>query len=364
MHLTKRPNSNNWFVELQIDGKRYARSTKTDHKPTAKRIADTIVQKLRIEAIEGPSKKITLEDACKRYMAHRKGIPSESTLKGVNTIILRILDGKLLLSEITGQHFYDLVQHRRLEGCAAQTIKHSVQFLSAVIKQAKREGYTVCDVEPPSVPVKNKRLRYLSLEEEKRLLAELDPNRKAKGIPPQHKRPPHILRELQDNYDIVVMLLDTGARYGEIAKLTWEQIDLDKRTINLWRSKVFNESIIFMTTRVHQILLRRKSSTNNHHVFTNRDGGPRKNSNIAIRRAIRRAGLKDCTIHTFRHTHASRLIQNGLSIYEVRSVLGHTDITTTMRYAHLENVDVTEKARDVIEKFSSKWTDGYSTEIP
>lgn len=63
-------------------------------------------------------------------------------------------------------------------------------------------------------------------------------------------------------------------------------------------------------------------------------------------------GLKNVTIHTLRHTHASRLIQNGLSIYQVRSVLGHTDIKTTMRYAHLENVDVTQKSRNEIERLN------------
>ena len=77
-------------------------------------------------------------------------------------------------------------------------------------------------------------------------------------------------------------------------------------------------------------------------------GGPSGYSVVAIRKAFNRAGLGDCTIHTLRHTHATRLIQNGLSVYEVRSVLGHADIKTTLRYAHLEQAAVTQKARDVI----------------
>ncbi|MER2635045.1 MAG: tyrosine-type recombinase/integrase [Rhizobiaceae bacterium] len=58
--------------------------------------------------------------------------------------------------------------------------------------------------------------------------------------------------------------------------------------------------------------------------------------------------LGDCTIHTLRHTHAPRLVQNGLTIHEVNSVLGHADIRPTMRYAHLEQATVTRKARDII----------------
>ena len=73
---------------------------------------------------------------------------------------------------------------------------------------------------------------------------------------------------------------------------------------------------------------------------------------MAIRKALRASGLHDCTIHTLRHTHASRLIQNGLNLYEVRDVLGHADIKTTMRYAHLERRQVTSKARDVINRLN------------
>ena len=89
-------------------------------------------------------------------------------------------------------------------------------------------------------------------------------------------------------------------------------------------------------------------------MFTNKKGGPRNHATIAIRKAIKRAGLTGCTVHTFRHTHASRLIQNGLPIYEVKEILGHTDITTTMRYSHLEIRDVSSKARDVINKINQE----------
>lgn len=349
MRLTKRNNSPNWFLEVQYKGKKYVRSTKTDHKPTAKKIAEDLYRQIQLESISGRAKHITFKQAAERYFKPRKDSPSASGLKGTMNAVLRIVDGSILLSNITGKHLIDFVEHRRIEGRKPQTIKHGVQFISAVMKQAKREGYTIADVEFPTISVKATRLRYLSLEEEKRLLKELDPNRTGKGIPEQHKRPSLILKELQDNYDLVVMLLDTGARYGEIAKLKWEQIDLENRTIRLWRSKVSNESILFMTKRVHHVLSRRLKNRTSEYLLTNRTNGPRGSAVKGIRNAYKRARLHDCTIHTLRHTHASRLVQNGLSIYEVRSVLGHTDIKTTMRYAHLESVEVTERARDVIE---------------
>jgi len=97
----------------------------------------------------------------------------------------------------------------------------------------------------------------------------------------------------------------------------------------------------------------RSSFRRSSRVIGYRKGGARGYSSVAIRKAFRRAGLHDCTIHTLRHTHATRLIQNGLSVYEVREVLGHADIKTTMRYAHLEKATVLKKARDVIQQLSA-----------
>ena len=59
------------------------------------------------------------------------------------------------------------------------------------------------------------------------------------------------------------------------------------------------------------------------------------------------------TIHTLRHTHATRLVQNGVSVYEIKDVLGHADVKTTMRYAHLEQQVVLARARDVIDRVNA-----------
>lgn len=65
-------------------------------------------------------------------------------------------------------------------------------------------------------------------------------------------------------------------------------------------------------------------------------------------------GLHDCSYHSLRHTLASRLVQNGLSIYEVKEILGHTDIKTTMRYAHLERTQISLKAKQIIDALDNK----------
>lgn len=311
-----------------------------------------MVRKIQLEAVQGPQKEITLLEATNRYFELRKDSPSASGLSGTMSTVLKIMDSNMLLSEISERHLHDFVQTRKSQQRKPQTIKHGINFITATMKLAKAEGFRVPDIQSPKVSIKRTRLIYLSVEDEKRLLKELDPNRHNPKMPDGYRFADNIVQQMQDNFDLVVVLLDTGARYGEIAKLTWDQIDVENSTIKLWRSKVSNERLIFMTARVLSIFKRRLECRSSKYVFTGKNGCHRGTGNTAIRKAFRRAGLDNCTIHTLRHTHASRLIQNGLSIYEVRSVLGHTDIHTTMRYAHLENVSVHQRARDVIEKIS------------
>jgi integrase len=62
-----------------------------------------------------------------------------------------------------------------------------------------------------------------------------------------------------------------------------------------------------------------------------------------------RAVQTNINLPTISATGGARLIQNGMSLYEVSNILGHVDVETTQRYAHLENVDVGRKARDIME---------------
>ena len=126
-----------------------------------------------------------------------------------------------------------------------------------------------------------------------------------------------------------------------------DKIDLEKRVIQLWRPKVRNESILHMTDRVFDILSRRKETATTEYVFTAMDGSFRKSCQ-GLRQTIVALGLEDCTLHTLRHTTASRLVQSGMSLYEVANILGHTNISTTIKYSHLANDQVTQKAKEIL----------------
>ncbi len=84
------------------------------------------------------------------------------------------------------------------------------------------------------------------------------------------------------------------------------------------------------------------------YVFYNPEtGGQRKDLWLGLKKACRKAGLKDVTWHTFRHTFASRLTRNGADLVTLKELLGHSSVSVTMRYAHT-NRDAERRAVGLI----------------
>nr|WP_244122206.1 hypothetical protein [Burkholderia latens] len=161
------------------------------------------------------------------------------------------------LHELTTRDFDLLVAKRKAEGDKPATIKHEVGLLRATINEMAKLGFKVSrEIVFPALKT-SYRLRYLDSNEEAALLLELDPERLRDGLKPLETRTPEMTRNVQDNYDITVFLLDTGCRYSEVANIPWSAINLDACTISLYRSKVRNEDVLHMTSRLETILRRR-----------------------------------------------------------------------------------------------------------
>jgi len=354
MSVFKRGGKGNYYIQFNYRGKTYVKSSKSTNKRIAERMErewhDDIIRREEL----GELPRITLKEALTEYAAEKKATGS-SQYAGSNVSVLnKLFPTELYIDELKSWHLSKFKSARQKDDIGAQTIKHNFQAIRSAIAWAKDHGYKVTQLDYPKVKLPKHRLRYLSKDEEVRLLAELDPYRDRPYRPSYQNRPAAENKTYHDNYDLVVLLLDTGARYSEIANIHWESLDLENKLIRLWRNKVKNESLIYMTTRVAEIIQRRFDSRDSaEYLFTNKSGGPRGYQAKGIRAAIKRAGIDSFTIHDLRHTCASRLVQAGLSLYEVANVLGHTDVSTTQIYAHLENKDVSKKARDMIEAFSA-----------
>ena len=256
-----------------------------------------------------------------------------------------------------------MVASRKTEQVAHWTIKHELQTLRSSIKLAQELGYKVnSEINWPSKELKTKkgRLRFLTQDEEQQLLKELDPNRHDKGMVPPSERTSEIQKQMQDNFDLVIALLDTGMRYDEMAKLPWSSVDMEAGSIRIYRNKVNLADTLYMTDRLKKIMSSRHEnrSEKSRYVFEDKDGNPRGYVYQGINKAVDRSGVNNpdvvaekggkVTIHTLRHTFATRLVQNGVSLAKVSKLLGHASITTTEIYAHLAPNEASEEATMVL----------------
>lgn len=360
MSVMKRGNSKYWYMQFQLNGKTYIRSSRTANKKAAEQMETEWKAKLHAQQFLGHREQLSVRSAIDQFCESKIGTPNHRGLLSGAKALGRLLPLHKPMDELSSHDLERFKRDRVVEGTGPQTIRHNLNVVRGAWKFARKLGFQVSELEFPEIKLPKPPLRYLTDDEERRLLSCLDPKRECKGLRPYDDRDDETKRCMQDSYDLVVLLLDTGARYSEIANIEWSRVILTDRTINLWRPKVQNEAVLYMTDRCFEILSRRSLQRAGQYVFLNRKGGPRGYVSQSIRKAIRNAGLRDCRIHTLRHTHASRLIQNGMSVYEVREVLGHTDIKTTMRYAHLETRQVTSRARDVINKLNKRAGDQHS----
>lgn len=224
---------------------------------------------------------------------------------------------------------------RQRQGVSLVTINKELRFLLTLINRAVEfkwiQGHELYRRPILVKGVRSERLRYLTEEEEARLLSVIeDPLLK----------------------DIVIFALNTGLRKSEILNLRWDEVDLNLKCIVLGaeRTKSKRRHILPLNRNALEVIERRLMEMREGcpYVF-HREGRQIKCFKRAFRSALKRAGIKDFRFHDLRHTFASRLIQRGVDLYVIKHLLNHADITTTQKYAHLK-LDNMRSAVEVLEK--------------
>lgn len=154
-----------------------------------------------------------------------------------------------------------------------------------------------------------------------------------------------------DDYDLVVLLLDSAARLNEIQQLRWDSVDLDNREIRLWRTKTSTESVIKLTDRSYNVLLSRKNKNSTSGlIFPSTNGCLRRTTPKTIQNAYKALGLDNFCTHSIRHSTASKLVKNGMSLFAVSQLLGHSNISMSQRYSHLEQSAVANQAAEILNR--------------
>ena len=137
-------------------------------------------------------------------------------------------------------------------------------------------------------------------------------------------------------YVYIALLLNTGCRSGELLTLQWDNVYLDDRYLIIRNSLSKNKKTVYKPLNNQSVkVLSELSQLDAGYVFLNTRTQDRyKSFRKAWLWTKDRTGL-DCRIHDLRHTFASLLISQGVPLYHVSQLLGHSDTRITQRYAHL-----------------------------
>lgn len=148
-----------------------------------------------------------------------------------------------------------------------------------------------------------------------------------------HGDTPKYLRQL------CLLALNTGLRRGELFMLQWENVSLARAELIVRAATAKSNKSRHVALNAAAVAVLRELAEVKHisgFVFVNADTGkPFTTIKKSWATLAEMAKLDDFTFHDLRHDFASRLVQAGVNLYEVRDLLGHSSITLTERYAHL-----------------------------
>jgi integrase len=234
---------------------------------------------------------------------------------------LRWLDrhlGRLLLSQVTRDVVEKIGECKAKESSEANANRY-LALIRSILRRAKDDWEWVDHI--PKVRLYREprmRVRFLSPEEARRLLAEL----------PEHLR------------DMAQFALSTGLRQHNVSFLRWDQVDMARRVAWIHPDEAKAGRAIGVPLNEDALeVLRRRLGRHGDYVFTygrRRRHPVKRCSTEGWKRALERAGIeRTFRWHDLRHTWASWHVQNGTPLRELMELGGWASYEMVLRYAHL-----------------------------
>ncbi len=246
----------------------------------------------------------------------------------LNNLVLEI-GADRLLSEITKYEISEFILKCRARGRGNATINRYLALLSGICRCARE--YWDCNA--PTFSILS--FKQIESKENIKYFKDMDTVQRLIEAAAPHIRP------------IILTALYTGMRRGRILNLTWNQIDFENNIITYIGKDKKNKSVPMVEPlRVVLEALPR----DNDYVFTFRGHKINEFKN-AWKHAFEVAGIPYLNFHALRHTTATWLLRStGGNLRVVQRVLGHTNINTTLRYAHLLDSEADMAMNDLFKK--------------
>jgi integrase len=272
-----------------------------------------------------------------RYLPHVKSYKrSWCTDETVLRLHVLPLLGAQPVDRIKNEEISELLRAMRDKGYASGTTNR-VLILLRYIYNLGRKWRVAGMAQNPTLGLSTapdvQRDRFLSAEETQRLIAAIGED------------------ENQTAAQAIMLLLLTGGRRNEITQAKWEYVNWERRTLLVPLSKSGKPRAIALNGPA-LALLRAVPRSDNPYIFPSPvNGKPSASLFFPWDRIRKRAGLADVRLHDLRHSYASFLVNQGISLYVVQGLLGHAHSRTTQRYAHLAHetlLDAAERVGDVV----------------
>lgn len=307
MSLYRREGSPFWQYSFTVNGVRFRGST----GETGKREAQAVEADKRHAIKRGmvPKDRWNLHICLGSYWSERaKHNRSAKTILAKLDALRRILGKDTAIMDLTNAVLMDYRAKRRGEGLKAHSVNRDLACLKAALNHANQmHGQPLPALAWSRIKVAEPahRIRFLSREEYDRLLAVSD-------------------AAMQK---IVKVAVATGLRKDNLLSLDWRQVDLSSARITVLL-KGDKPHSVRMTPEVRAALA----------TDTARKGPVFDTTNFRRRwaRAVKDAELENFRFHDLRHTFASWARMAGADLADICEALGHSNISVTMRYAHIE----------------------------
>jgi integrase len=318
-----------WYADYYADGKRVQESTGTRNRREAEKFLALRISEVH-RGVFVKAAPVPLPELWERYLAyartHKRSWKRDEQMYGN----LSRFFGAVNLDAITPLRVEEF-QQSRAEQVAPATVNRETALLKHMFNMAERwemhRGRNPVRL-VNFLPENNLQFKTLSEDEERRLLA---------------ASPPY-LREM------ILFALNIGLRTNEIFNLKWEEVDIEQRRLKMIVKKNQRPLSIPLNDAAFGVVESRLGIQHGPYVFYSPMTGDRfRDVKGALAAAVKRAGLGKVTWHMFRHTFASRLTRGGVDIVTVKDLLGHSNISTTLRYAHSND----EAKRRAVERLAT-----------
>ena len=319
-----------WLAEAFVCGKR-VRARFPTHRDGVRWVDIVKVTGALPNEAGEPDEGMTVGQAAEAALAAggpkgKWGSGRDRCLKQRIAYVVGFLGARTPLSQVTTARLDDMVKDlgrkasgRRSKTLGTKTINRYLSTASSILQFAVDRGELASKPKVPWRAEAEGRILWLTQEDEDAICAALQ----AQGC--------------EAEAFIVRVLCRTGLRWGELAGLTPGQVEDD--WLRVWKSKSDRPRSV----PIEQPMARQLRAM----VVAGTVPGT-STMYYRFKQAVKASGRNpDFSIHSCRHTFASRLVQAGVALPKVQKLLGHSSIVMTMKYVHIHDDDLVEAVRNL-----------------